>query len=186
MSYSPLERGDQRARAAAVAVLAQVDALPGAERQAPVADRQRQRRAEQRGLDVRRHVVGALERVRPERRVLGHRVVEPRLEVAPHVGRGVLVERQRRRRVLEQQVREPDPQLAQLRQRVEHLARDEMEAAPARLERDLALDPHGGDRLDRMERPGWSGRSVRSGRRLRICVGCRGGPGRATYGGRRP
>ena len=31
-----------------------------------------------------------------------------------------------------------------------------------------------------------SGLPEKSGRRLRICVGCRGGPGRATYGGRRP
>ena len=48
---------DQRARAAVVAVLAQVDALPGAEREAAAGDRERQRRAEQRGLDVRGHVV---------------------------------------------------------------------------------------------------------------------------------
>ena len=59
------ERDDQRARAAVVAVLAQVDALPGAEREAAAGDRQRQRRAEQRGLDVRGHVVRALDRVRP-------------------------------------------------------------------------------------------------------------------------
>ena len=51
--------------AAVVAQLAQVDALPRAEREPPVGDRQRQRRAEQRRLDVRGHVVGALERVRP-------------------------------------------------------------------------------------------------------------------------
>ena len=49
----------------AVAVLAQVDPLPGPEREAPVAHRQGERRPEQRGLDVRGHVVGALDRVRP-------------------------------------------------------------------------------------------------------------------------
>ena len=54
---------------------------------------------EHRGLDVGRHVVGRPRGCASSRRVLGHRVVEPRLEVAPHVGRGVLVERQRRRGV---------------------------------------------------------------------------------------
>ena len=67
-----VQRGEQAAGAAAVAVLAQVDALPGAEREPAVADRQRQRRAEQRRLDVGRHVVGALDGVRPVGRVLGH------------------------------------------------------------------------------------------------------------------
>src|SRR3954464_8956652 len=40
-------------------------------------------------------------------------------------------------------MREPDPQVAQLRQRAEDLAGDEVKAAPPRLERDLPLDPHG-------------------------------------------
>ena len=115
--------------AAVVAVLAQVDPLPRPEREPAVADRQRERRAEQRRLDVRGHVVRALDRVRPVRRVLGHRVVEPALEVAPHVRRGVLVEGQRRGGVADEQVREPDPQLAQLGQRLLDLAGHEMEPA---------------------------------------------------------
>ena len=49
----PLEREDQRAGAAVVAVLAQVDALPGAGREPAAGHRQRQGRAEQRGLDGR-------------------------------------------------------------------------------------------------------------------------------------
>jgi hypothetical protein len=65
------ERDDDPARSAAIAVLAEVDPLPGAERKAAVADRQRQRRAHQRRLDVRRHVVGALVDVGPVVRVLG-------------------------------------------------------------------------------------------------------------------
>ena len=62
------ERRDQRARTASVAVLTQVDPLPGAEREPPAGHRDRQRRAEQRGLDVGGHVVRSLERVRPVRR----------------------------------------------------------------------------------------------------------------------
>ena len=56
----------------AVAVLAQVDPLPGPEREPAARDRQRQRRPEQRRLDVRGHVVRTLERVRPVRRPVGH------------------------------------------------------------------------------------------------------------------
>ena len=56
---------DQRAGATVVAVLAQVDALPGSQREPSCADRQRKRGPEQRGLDVRGHVIAALQRVRP-------------------------------------------------------------------------------------------------------------------------
>ena len=51
-----------------------------------------------------RHVVGALERVREVVGAVGHRAVEPGGEVAPHVGRGVLVEGQRGRGVLHEDV----------------------------------------------------------------------------------
>src|SRR3954452_3088544 len=47
----PVHRGEQRPRAAAVAVLAQVDPLPGPEREPAAADRQGERRAEQGCLD---------------------------------------------------------------------------------------------------------------------------------------
>ena len=103
-SVRPPHRGDERPRAAAVAVLAQIDPLPGAERQPSSGDRQCQRGTEQRRFDVRRHVVGALGRVRPVGRPLGDRLIEPRLEVAPDVGRRVLVQRERCRRVADQQV----------------------------------------------------------------------------------
>src|SRR3954469_14250016 len=54
------ERRDDRAAAAMVAMLAQPDALPSAEGEPAVADRDGQRHAEEQGFDVRRHVVGAL------------------------------------------------------------------------------------------------------------------------------
>ena len=63
-----VEGGHQRARAAAVAVLAQVDPLPRARGPGARARPAGERRPEQRGLDVGRHVVGPFERVRPAAR----------------------------------------------------------------------------------------------------------------------
>ena len=91
-----------------------------------------------------RHVVRALDRVRPVARVLGHGRVEVRLEVVAHVRRGVLVQRQRRRRVADEDVQQPDPQPLELGQRLEHVARDQVEAARPRPQGDLPLDPHAG------------------------------------------
>src|SRR4051794_8866037 len=111
-------------------------------RDTAVADGQRQRRPEQRRLHVRGHVVRSLERVRPAAEVLGHRVVEPRLEVAPDVRRGVLVERQRRGRVADEEVAEPDAQVAQLGQLAHDLVGHQMEAARPRAQREVTLEPH--------------------------------------------
>src|SRR3954471_6633261 len=86
-----VQRHDQRARAAAVAVLAEVDPLPGADGEAAAAHRKGQRRAEQRRLDVGGHVVRALDRVGPVAGVLGDGLVEPGLEVDADVRRRVLV-----------------------------------------------------------------------------------------------
>src|SRR5450755_3316902 len=97
---SPSSRHD-RARAAVIAVLAEVDPLPGTKREAPVRDGERERRPEQSRLDVRRHVVRALERVGPVRGPLGNGVVEPGLEVPQHLGGCVLVHRQAGRGVLD-------------------------------------------------------------------------------------
>ena len=54
-------------RCGAAAMLDQIDALPGAERQPAAAHRHVQRHAGQHGLDVRRHVVRALDVVHPGR-----------------------------------------------------------------------------------------------------------------------
>src|SRR5579875_1308232 len=77
--------GNQPARAAAVAVFAEVDSLPGAERGPPAAERDRQRRPEQRRLDVRRHVIGPLERVGPVGSALRYCLVEPALKIPSHL-----------------------------------------------------------------------------------------------------
>src|SRR5215207_7352522 len=141
-SLSPRRR-DKPSRAAVVAVLAEVDALPGPERQAATGDGQGERRSEQRRLHVGRHVVVTLEGVGPVGRALGNGAVEPAREVPPYVWARVLVERQRSRRVLDQHVQQADAQLVKLGQRAHDLPGDEVEAARARVERDLALEPHG-------------------------------------------
>ena len=140
--YSTVQREDERTRAAVVAVLAEVDALPGADREAAAGDRQRERRAEQRRLDVGGHVVGALDRVGPVARVLGDGLVEVGLEVVAHVGRGVLVERQRGAGVADEDVQQPDLEALELGHGLEHVARDQVKAARPRPQGDLPLDPH--------------------------------------------
>src|SRR5450755_680813 len=77
----PRYGGDQRSRSASVAMLAQVDPLPGPEYQSPARHGQRQRRPQQRRLDMRGHVIGPLERVRPIAGPLRNRLVEPGFEV---------------------------------------------------------------------------------------------------------
>src|SRR5689334_11102047 len=67
--------------AAAAPVLPEIDALPCAERKAPVDDRNADRRLCQRRLDVRRHVVRALGVVLIERIAFRHESIQPSLEV---------------------------------------------------------------------------------------------------------
>ena len=106
--------GDDHAAAPVVAVLTQVDALPGAEREPSAHHRQHQRRPQQRRLDVGGHVVVAFERVRPVGSAVGHGLVKPGGEVAANIGRRVLIERQRRRGVLDEEMEHPHAQLGQL------------------------------------------------------------------------
>ena len=112
-----------------VAVLAEVDALPGAEGGAAAGQRQGQRGAEQGRLDVGGHVVVPLQGVGPVRSPFRHRLVEPGLEVVAHFRRGVLAQGERGRGVLDQQVEDADRDLPQLRQRLEHLGGDQVKAA---------------------------------------------------------
>ena len=61
----PMNCSDQLAPVRLRAVLDQIDALPGAERERAAAHRDVQRNAGQHGLDMRRHVVGAFDGVHP-------------------------------------------------------------------------------------------------------------------------
>src|SRR4051794_38260418 len=127
-----LQCQQQLARPAVIAVLAQVDALPGPQGEATVADREGERWPEEGGLDVRGHVVGALERVGEGGRAVGDGLAEPGLEVAADVRRGVLVQGQRGRGVADEDVQEPDRDLAELRQGPDDLPGGEGGAAGPR------------------------------------------------------
>jgi hypothetical protein len=85
------------------------------------------------------HVVVTLEGVGPVGRAFWHRAVEPGIEVGAHFGRGILVQGQRGRGVLNQEVEKADLEVGELWQRAQHLAGDQVDAARARLEADGPL-----------------------------------------------
>ena len=68
------------ARVRRAAVFPEKNSLPGAEEQPTLGKRHRFARSRERHLDMARHVIGAFERVREMRVVLGHEAVEPRLQ----------------------------------------------------------------------------------------------------------
>lgn len=88
-----VERDEQLAGARVVSVLAQPNTLPGTQVQLALRDGDGQRRAQEAGLDVRRHVVRALARV-PVRQTLWHDLVQHHLHVVPHVRIPALVQGQ--------------------------------------------------------------------------------------------
>ena len=92
---------------------------------------------------MRGHVVGALERVGEVGGAVGDGPVEPRGEVAAHVGRGVLVQGQRRRGVLHEQRRDAhgQPTPARAPRPGFRTVTGGIPAARA-AELDFALDPH--------------------------------------------
>ena len=83
------------------AVLEEEDALPDAELEPAVADRDRQLRLGQRTLDVRRHVVGPLVVVAVEAHILRHDPAQKGVEVVAHVGRRIFLDQERGRGVLD-------------------------------------------------------------------------------------
>ena len=95
-----------------VAVLEEIDALPGAERQPAGGHRNGERGRRQRRLDVRRHVVGAFAAVDEiaHRRIVGrrHQPPEEGVEVAPHVRIGIFLDQQRAGCVPHEHRQQPD------------------------------------------------------------------------------
>ena len=81
-------------------VLPEKYSLPRPERQTPVSDRDRERRRRERGLDVGRHVIGTLLRMREMRVALRHQPAQPILEVPARRGVGVFLDRQAGRGML--------------------------------------------------------------------------------------
>jgi len=118
------------------AVLAQVDALPWAERERPVRDRDVEREAQQ--IGIRRQVVGVISRFAP----VANRWVR------------VLVDRQRAGHVLYKEIAHATLKLAKLTAKdLVHLVRDEVVAPPRRCEAQRRL--HATDRRVRhVERSG--------------------------------
>ena len=87
-------RGDF-ARVPHLAVFPEVNALPGSERELAVVERDAEVHAGERGADVRGHVVVAFGGVDEECIAIGNEPREERLEIAPHVRVGVLLNEQR-------------------------------------------------------------------------------------------
>src|SRR6202042_1816824 len=72
---------------------------------------------------------------------LWYRSVEPGLKVTSDVGRGILVEGQRRRSVLDQQVQDSDQDPLDARHAGQHFAGHQMKATRPCLQGDLLLEP---------------------------------------------
>ena len=82
------------------AVLEEINALPRAERHAPILHRNGKLRGRQRRADVRGHVVGAFDGVPVKPIVLGHHAAEERVEIGLDIGVGIFLNQQRGRCVL--------------------------------------------------------------------------------------
>ena len=82
-----------------IAVLEEIDALPGTEHELAVHDRHRELHLGQGGFQMRRHVVRPLIVVFVESRASGRESVEEFFKVAPHGRRRILLDEQRGRGV---------------------------------------------------------------------------------------
>src|SRR5690606_24864113 len=99
-----LQGGEHPASAPVVAVLAEVDTLPGAQRQPPIGYRQAHVATEQAGFEMGRQIVRPFVIMLVTAFALGHQAVEETLEIAPDRAIGVLVDGQRGRGVLQPEV----------------------------------------------------------------------------------
>src|SRR5690606_3265650 len=89
--HSSAEVNDDATPVRGAAMLPQVDPLPGAEREPPVEYRDRERGGGEDRLDVGRHVVRPLRRMREVAVALRHEAVEPLLEVMARARIGVFL-----------------------------------------------------------------------------------------------
>jgi len=121
-------------------VLAEPDALPGAEVELAVRHGHRQVGPQEAGLHVGGHVVGTFAGV-PEGHVLGHDTVEHHLHVVPHVGVPVLVDGEAGRGVEQLNMHETHRKLRQLGQPSENLLGDQVDAPVLGAQVDLPLEP---------------------------------------------
>jgi hypothetical protein len=126
-------------------VFAQVDPLPGPEVETPISDGNCETAAEERGLDMRGHIVGPFCVVSIIRGVFRCELIEMTLQIRPDRRIGVLVDRQGRGGVLNKKMKYPPTDRRNLREPGDDLGRHEMEPALPRRERDVLLNKrHGG------------------------------------------
>lgn len=129
------------ALAAVLAMLAEVDSLPGAETEPSLPDGQGERAADHDGFDVRRHIVRPLEGVLVVGGTFRNHLLEMAFQVSAYVGIGVLIDRQGGRGMLQEEMEEPDLDLTDLGQRREDLLRDQVKASRTSGQGTLSLDP---------------------------------------------
>src|SRR5262245_28558331 len=130
-----------RARPAIIAMFAEVDSLPGAEKQSALTDRDCQTACDQRRFDVGRHVVGDFEHVFVVMRPLGNEFAKMPLQIATHFRTHALVYGKRSRRVLNEQVQYADFDLAYLRELRHDFIGDYVKATAEGFQSDDALNP---------------------------------------------
>src|SRR5580698_1810349 len=135
-----VQRQCQPPRRGSIAVFAEIDSLPCSQHQSTVADGDRERRTHQRGFHVGRHVVRAFNRVLV-RKILGRQMIERGFQVAQHVRVGVLIDRERGGRLLDEDVQQADADWFHLGQRRRHFVGDDVQSAATGLERQVALLP---------------------------------------------
>src|SRR5215472_12700040 len=98
---------DERAVMGGSAVFEQEDPLPDAELQPPLGNGNGQLGLRQCALDVRRHIVRSLVIVPVEGDVFGNDPLQKGVEIAPDVGRRILLDQQRGRSVRDVQAKQP-------------------------------------------------------------------------------
>ena len=125
---------------AVISELTEINTLPCAEIQPSVGNGNRNRRADYRRLGMGRHVIVALHGMRVVRLAFTYQAVENTFHIHPYIGVGILVDRQRRRSMLDKKIQQP--QLRQLRQPAQNLIRHQMKTIRARPKRKFNLFPH--------------------------------------------
>ena len=128
------------AGAAIVAEFAEVNALPGAEIQAPVGDGDSDRGADKSGFGVGRHIVIAFAGVAIKGFALLHKSVENSCEVNLHVGVGILVDGKCGGCMFDEDVHQPN--FRPLRQLSNDLRGDKVATSPSGRQRYFNLLPH--------------------------------------------
>lgn len=126
-----------------VAVLTQIDPLPGAKGQLAITDGYRERRTQETGLHMGRHVICTLERMDEVRGAIRYQMVQVDLKVAPNIRIRIFIEGEGCRSMLNEHMQEPDPDQGKLRNRRYHFSCDQMESPAFRRELKRLLYPHG-------------------------------------------